>query len=169
MNNPEGENKSKQQENTQNESSKLPELPEIPDMSAIRKSLSQGIHKVVHSTNQALASLQHTTDAVRKPIHNGLQTLEHTSTEVATMARITYERRHEFAPYWVLGSFVSVGGFFSFWRGKIPGMLLGVMAGGLTYVALYEDALAEAPTFDWPFRNLTRSVGGGSSDDGKKK
>lgn len=143
-----------------------PSLPELPDLktasTTLRASISKGIKVAVQSTNAALANLQHTADVVRKPVNSGLETVEHASTEVATSARIAYERRHEFAPYYVLGSFVSVGGFFALRRGKIPGLLLGSIAGSLAYVALYEP-MTETPTFRWPFPNVTRSIG--SPDD----
>ena len=57
-------------------------------------------------------------------------------------------------------------------RGKIPGVALGLLAGGVTYISLYEP-LTETPDFsiEWPFSNLTEKLGDwtGSGSGDKKK
>lgn len=165
-------NANNNQGNANNKIPDLPEMPELPDLQeanrSVRSGISRGVRWMVDATNAGLAQLQHTADVVRKPVNSGLETLEHAGTQVATTGRITYERRHEFGPYWVLGSFVGVGGFFGLRRGKGPGVVLGSLAASLTYVALYEPR-AEPPTFDWPFRDFTRAYRGdttGSSNSG---
>ena len=139
--------------------------------------LRQGIHRgckwTVDTTNTMLKQLEVATKNVQKPVTTVVETLEHYGTLVATQSRIVYERRHEFAPYYVAGATVGLGGIMALRRGRIPGVIIGVLAGGITYMALYEPLLDQAPTLDWPFKNLTGRLGGrigsGSDNDNNKK
>ena len=152
---------------------KKPSMPEIsmPDInlsdlpSNVKQGIHQGVKASVSGINAALSQLQHTSEAIRKPVTTGMEHLEHTSTQVATEARIAYERRHEFGPYYVGGATVSVGALTAMRRGKVPGLVLGGLAGAATYIALYEP-LVEAPSLpslhmpklEWPFKNLTGNL-----------
>ena len=77
--------------------------------------------------------------------------IQNLCTQVAAQTRVAYERRHEFGPYYVAGATVTVGSITALRRGKIPGVTLGVLAGGFTYLALYNmEPLLDAPDFTWP-------------------
>lgn len=109
------------------------------DDNTTSKSLRDHIHAAVEATNKFLATVQDTTESIRAPIVKGLHSVESGGSRVATKAMHVYERRHEFGPYLVAGSAVTVGGIVSFRRGRIPGALMGIMTGGLAYLAVYES------------------------------
>lgn len=130
-----------------------PSMPDIamPDLSL--DSLKSGVHSAVKTCvqgcNSALGRLQHTTEAIRRPVTTGLEHLEMTGEMVSSEARVAWERRHEFGPYYVGGATLGVFGLTALRRGKWPGLMLGGLAGAATYVTLYEPLL-DSPTFRLP-------------------
>ena len=142
-------------------SSSKEETPTIPSVSSIRDGIYQGVKATVSGANSVLASLQSTSEGIRKPVTSALKETEHQGTKMLSHCRVFYERRHEFGPYYVAGATLGVGGITALRRGRIPGVLLGVLAGGATYVSLYEP-LVETPVLEWPFKNLTGHLGGSS-------
>lgn len=118
--------------------------PEV-NLSSFKDGVHQAVKTTVSSINSALQQLQHTSQVISKPVKTGIEHLEHTTTEIATEARIAYERRHEFGPYYVAGAFIGVGGITALRRGRFPGLVLGSLAGGAMYMALYQP-ITDAPS-----------------------
>mgnify|MGYP007080185026 CR=1 FL=1 len=136
---------------SEDKSFSMPSIPTDVDMSSFRQGLSKGIHSLVQGTNAALAQLQTATKSVQQPVSTAIAHTEDICTQVATQTRVAYERRHEFGPYYVAGATVTVGSITALRRGKIPGVTLGVLAGGFTYLALYNmEPWLDAPDFTWP-------------------
>jgi hypothetical protein len=158
--NDDSNNKPKEEEN--NSSSSNFTLPDVKGASSLfQQGIHQGCKWTVETTNTALGQLQVATKNVQKPVTTVMEEFEKYGTKAATQCRIVYERRHEFAPYYVVGATLGVGGISAWRRGRVPGVVLGALAGGITYMALYEPLLDQAPTIEWPFKNLTRNLGGG--------
>jgi len=110
------------------------------------KSFRKYLHIAVESVNGFLAAVQDATENVRSPIVKGIDTIETGSSVVAAKAVHMYERRHEFGPHIVGGSSLLSGGIVAARRGRIPGVLVGSMVGGLAYLAVYESIpLADVP------------------------
>jgi hypothetical protein len=110
------------------------------------KSFKAYLHNGVESVNKVLSAVHDTADSVRSPILKGIDEVESRSSVVATKAMLMYERRHEFGPHIVGGSAIGVGGLIAMRRGRVPGALMGIMAGGLAYLAVYESVpLSDIP------------------------
>jgi hypothetical protein len=153
--------KPKEDETAKSSSSSSFTMPDMKDASSMfRQGIHQGCKWTVDTTNAALGKLQVATKSAQKPVTTVVEECEKYGTMAATQCRIVYERRHEFAPYYVAGATLGVGGLSALRRGRVTGVMLGALAGGITYMALYEPLLDQAPTIDWPFKNLTRNLGG---------
>jgi hypothetical protein len=115
-----------------------PKDNKLPSMDDIHKSFKASLKSAVQSTNSFLASLEHATT----PLVNTVKSVEKEGSAFARQAVTTgqtlYDRRFEYGPYLVASSSLVVGGIFAVRRGKLPGVLGGAFAGGLTYVAIYE-------------------------------
>jgi hypothetical protein len=110
------------------------------------KSFKDYLHDGVESVNTFLSAVHDTADSFRGPILKGIDTVESGSSVIATKAMFMYERRHEFGPHIVGGSAIAVGGLTAVRRGRVPGVLVGVMTGGLAYLAVYESVpLSDIP------------------------
>ena len=130
-----------------------------------RSLLKSTVHSAVVSTNQFLSTLEHTadsvTEAVRGPTAAGLEQ----ATAFTKQAVAVYDRRYEYGPYLVGGTGVLTGGVVALRRGRVPGALAGLLAGGLAYAVVYvplEDVvgLDSSSSLD---RTSSRRDGGSSS------
>lgn len=111
-------------------------------------SLKAYIRTAVHTTNQWLATAHDATDAVRVPLLKGLDAVGSSGSAVATQALHVCERRREYGPYLVTGTAVASGGFVAIRRGRYPGLTVGLLAGGLAYLAVYESIpLQDVPDY----------------------
>ena len=139
--------------NSSKPESEAPSMPSMtmPDISM--DSFKAGVHSAVKTCvqgcNSALGSLQHTTEAIRRPVTTGMEHLEMTGETISTEARVAWERRHEFGPYYVGGATIGVFGITALRRGKWPGLVLGGLAGAATYMTIYEPLL-DSPSFRLP-------------------
>lgn len=108
--------------------------------------LRSGIRKAVDATNGFLASLEETRESFRKgPVVKGIHAVESEGSLLAERAVQAYQRRHEYGPHVVVGSALLAGAVVSARRGgaKLPGLLAGAVAGGVSYLAVYESVPAE--------------------------
>jgi hypothetical protein len=159
-------NDDKPKEETTESSSSSFTMPDMKGASSqVRQGIRQGCKWTVDTTNVALGQIEGVTKNIQKPVSTAMEELEKFGTKAATQCRIVYERRHEFAPYYVAGATVGVGGIAALRRGRVPGVVLGALAGGITYMALYEPLLDSAPSIEWPFKNLTGSLGRGDKKE----
>jgi hypothetical protein len=106
---------------------------------AARLAVKQGVNGSVEATNLLLARL-----------HSATVTLNHQVSEsmkggvvAITKLRHAYQRRQEYGPHIVAGGAVAVAGFVGLRRGRLPGILTGVLTGSVLYVAVYEPYLIE--------------------------
>mmetsp|Transcript_14787 Transcript_14787/g.19352 ORF Transcript_14787/g.19352 Transcript_14787/m.19352 type:complete len:167 (-) Transcript_14787:94-594(-) len=105
---------------------------------SLRASLKQGVKASVHATNDALAKAEETTIELRKPIAQGLKTMEYEGSKGIAVVWKAHARRHEFGPHIVGGSALLVGALVGLRRGRIPGVVSAAVAGGLAYAFAYE-------------------------------
>ncbi|CAB9530246.1 expressed unknown protein [Seminavis robusta] len=163
------ESKPKEQEEAAPASSSSFTMPDLSgvDVSGAQSNIRQGIHQgckwTVNGINGMLGQLQVATKSVQEPVSGVMSECEKYGTQAATHCRVAYERRHEFAPYYVAGAAIGVGGITALRRGRLPAVALGGLAGVGTYLALYEP-LFETPTIEWPFSNLTGNLGLGGGN-----
>lgn len=103
-----------------------------------KQSLRKSIHESVAATNGFLGSLEKKTGEMSQPLVQGLKVVEHEGSFLLSKAYHVYERRHEFGPYLVVGSALTIGGLVTLRRGRFSGAISGALTAGLTYVTLYE-------------------------------
>ena len=125
-------------------------------ISAMRASLKSGIKVAVDATNDALASAEETTISVRKPIAEGVKTVEHEGSKAISEVWKAYEHRHEYGPHIVGGSALLVGGLVGMRRGRIPAAVSAALIGGLAYTFVYEP---------FPLQDIPDMLKGSSSKD----
>ena len=98
-------------------------------------SLKASIKSAIQSANRSLASLEEFVDKnVAPPVSKAVEA----GSEISSKVLQVYEQRHDYGPHLVAGTTALVGGVVSLRRGKIPGAIVGLMAGGATYAAVYE-------------------------------
>lgn len=102
--------------------------------------LRSGIHSFVVATNNALASIQSSVNAVSKPITKGISSVDQEVSYLAHQVHTVYSRRHEFGVPLVAGSALTFGAITTVRKnGRIfPGALSALLAGGITYLLVYE-------------------------------
>lgn len=105
---------------------------------ALRGVLKEGIKISVDATNDMLAKAEESTLAVQKPIVETMRKVEDEGSKRITQGWHIYERRHEFGPHIVGGTALVFGGLAAMRRGRIPGVATAAIAGGISYVLVYE-------------------------------
>ncbi|KAI2491636.1 hypothetical protein MHU86_22736 [Fragilaria crotonensis] len=107
-------------------------------------SLRSAIKSGVEATNKTLASLEQSTEQIRKPVSNAVQIIGKEGQNVAQHATHMYQTRRENAPAWIGGSAV-VGGLMGLRRGRVPAAITASVTGFLTYLVVYEVDLSKLP------------------------
>jgi hypothetical protein len=112
--------------------------------SKFKDSLHTAIQSGVDSTNSMLASMETTTDKVRKPVVATLKTVESDVKWFAREVDRLYATRHEYGPYLLAGGF-AVGGLLGLRRGRITAVTASTLTGFLSYLAIYEVDVSKLP------------------------
>lgn len=99
--------------------------------------LKETLRSAVAATNRALAQLEKTTRSIQAPVSSAWQQASATGTMAAAYALEAYEHRHEYGPAAVVTTSVVTGGIVSLRRGRLPGAVAAVLAGGAAYGVIY--------------------------------
>jgi hypothetical protein len=106
--------------------------------------LRSAIKSGVEATNKTLASLEQSTEQIRRPVSNAVQVVEKEGQNVAQQAAHMYNCRRDYAPVWIGGSAV-VGGLIGLRRGRVPAAMTASVTGFLVYLGVYEVDLSKLP------------------------
>jgi hypothetical protein len=99
--------------------------------------LKETLRSAVAATNRALAQLEKTTRSIQAPVSSAWQQASVTGSTAAAYALDAYEHRHEYGPAGVIATSVVTGGIVSLRRGRFPGAVAAVLAGGAAYGVIY--------------------------------
>ena len=123
--------------NTANEGKdrKLPALPSFTGRSG--DPLYESISSAVSITNAALARVEEKTEVVSNSVLSRMRSVGNQARHVFSNALVLYERRGQYGPQLVAGSALAFGGIIGLRRGRIPGIVVGSMAGATAYANVY--------------------------------
>mmetsp|Transcript_8801 Transcript_8801/g.12468 ORF Transcript_8801/g.12468 Transcript_8801/m.12468 type:complete len:132 (-) Transcript_8801:1506-1901(-) len=100
--------------------------------------LRSGIKAFVKGANSMLASLEHTSQTVGKPVIQNIQYAGHQGAMVGGQLVKAYEVRKQYGPEIIGGSALVVTSLVGLRRGRFPGVLAGGLTAGFTYLGIYE-------------------------------
>ena len=84
-------------------------MSDEPNDKSPQESFRSGVKAIVNAVNGGLASLEQTSQGIRKPVASTWATVSTQATALSEKATYTYQRRHEFAPEIIGGSAVLGG------------------------------------------------------------
>lgn len=114
---------------------KVPTLPSFTGRSG--DPLYDSLSSAVSVTNDALARVEEKTDVISITVLSRMRSVGNQASHVFRDALVVYERRGQYGPQVVAGSALAFGGLVGLRRGRIPGVLVGSMAGATTYANIY--------------------------------
>eukprot|EP00521_Asterionellopsis_glacialis_P005376 CAMPEP_0195264092 /NCGR_PEP_ID=MMETSP0706-20130129/10666_1 /TAXON_ID=33640 /ORGANISM="Asterionellopsis glacialis, Strain CCMP134" /LENGTH=131 /DNA_ID=CAMNT_0040318341 /DNA_START=20 /DNA_END=415 /DNA_ORIENTATION=- len=100
--------------------------------------LRSGIKAFVKGANAMLASLEHTSQTVGKPVIENIQYAGHQGAMVGGQLVKAYEVRKQYGPEIICGSALVVTSLVGLRRGRFSGALAGGLTAGFTYLGVYE-------------------------------
>mmetsp|Transcript_37580 Transcript_37580/g.82425 ORF Transcript_37580/g.82425 Transcript_37580/m.82425 type:complete len:198 (+) Transcript_37580:3-596(+) len=113
-------------------------LPAIPSFTGRSGDpLYDSISSAVSITNAALAQVEEKTDVLSTSVISRMRAFGSQASHVFRDGMVMYERRGQYGPQLVAGSALAFGGFVGLRRGRIPGVLVGSIAGGTAYANIY--------------------------------
>lgn len=113
-------------------------------MKGIEETLRSSIKSGVSTANAALASLEKSTEKVRKPIVTSLHSAGKEGKYAAQEASHFYSVRHEYAPH-IIGGATVLGGLVGLRRGRVPAAVVGSFSGFFSYLAVYQVDFSRLP------------------------
>ena len=128
-----------------NESDQPGNRPSIPSMVEIKASLRSVIKSTVSTCNSALASLEHSSEQVGKPLLATIMNAQQEGKTVARKAVQVYDARHEYGPHIIAVSALFFGSIAGLRRGRLPAFAVGTAFGFATYLVVYEVNLTKFP------------------------
>ena len=108
------------------------------------ESLRSAIRSGVKATNSALASMEQSTEQIRKPVVTAFQTVGREGRNLAQEATSLYTVRREYAPH-IIGGSIVFGGLIGLRRGRIPAAVTGSLLGFFAYLGVYQVDLQKLP------------------------
>jgi hypothetical protein len=124
--------------NTTAKDGKDPKLPALPSFTGRSGDpLYESISSAVSITNAALAQVEEKTDDFSTSVISRMRSFGSQASHVFRDTMVLYERRGQYGPQLVAGSALAFGGIVGLRRGRIPGVLVGSMAGGTAYANIY--------------------------------
>jgi hypothetical protein len=101
-------------------------------------SLKESIQKVVHTTNESLASLEGTyVRTIQEPATKTWQQLSHTTLTMTHQLSDVYDQRHVYGPYGIVLASLVAGTITTLRRGRISGAVSTLVVGGVSYGIVY--------------------------------
>ena len=110
----------------------------------VEESLRSAIKSGVQATNNALATLEQSTEQIRTPVVATVQKVEQEGRYVAHQVAHVYQSRREYAPVLIGGSAV-VGALVGLRRGRVPAVITGSVTGFLAYLGVYQVDFHKLP------------------------
>lgn len=110
----------------------------------------------VQATNRMLSTAEVTVDRWREPVASTWQKVARNSSTAAANLVTAYDRRHEYGPLGIATTAVATGAVVALRRGRLPGAVAALLAGGTAYGIVYgldglelSEYLPDRPRRDW--------------------
>lgn len=113
-------------------------------MKNFEESLRSTIRSGVTAANGALASMESSTESIRKPMVTSIKTVGKEGKYLAQEASHLYSARREYAPH-IIGGATVLGGLIGLRRGRVPAAIAGSLSGFISYLAVYQVDVARLP------------------------
>jgi hypothetical protein len=108
-------------------------------------SLKESLRTAVQATNRMLATVHDTVVQVREPVVSTWQQVADSTSVAVSHVANAYDRRHEYGPAAIAATTFTAGAVVTLRRGRLPGAVAAVLAGGLAYGVVY--GLDDLPDF----------------------
>lgn len=110
-----------------------------------RKTLKSAIKPAVDSTNKTLASIEESTEAIRKPLVETTGRMNREGKKLAHQASNLYAVRQQYGIENIAGATI-LGGLVGLRRGRIPAATIGSLSGFLAYIFVYQVDARHLPS-----------------------
>eukprot|EP00546_Thalassionema_frauenfeldii_P001207 CAMPEP_0178933746 /NCGR_PEP_ID=MMETSP0786-20121207/23457_1 /TAXON_ID=186022 /ORGANISM="Thalassionema frauenfeldii, Strain CCMP 1798" /LENGTH=153 /DNA_ID=CAMNT_0020611409 /DNA_START=25 /DNA_END=486 /DNA_ORIENTATION=+ len=111
----------------------------------LRKTLKSVMKSAVDSTNKTLASIEESTQTIRKPIVERANTIGEEGKKLVHQASNIYAVRQQYGLENIAGSTV-LGALVGLRRGRIPALTIGSISGFLAYIFVYQVDARHLPS-----------------------
>lgn len=100
-------------------------------------SLKKSLRTAVQTTNRMLSTAEATVDTLREPVASTWQKVTRGGATAAAHVVTAYDRRHEYGPLGIVTTAVATGAVVTLRRGRVPGAVAALLAGGVVYGVVY--------------------------------
>jgi hypothetical protein len=128
---------SKQDSGSDSNGGEQPGSGETRDEKPTTLSLRTACKGAVDATNSALQTMEHTVHNGEQFIGSRLRPLGRQFSYAGQRVVEVYERREAYGPQIITGAAVAFGGLTALRRGRVPGALMGALAGSGAYAGVY--------------------------------